>query len=86
MLNLAKRMLKNRAFLILFAVTMIWFSLATAFASGASTQSTLYQEEIFFYTDINKTQQCGYWNTCTGEAWGCVTQYRQIHLLICPDE
>ena len=86
MFNLAKRILKNRVLVTLFAVTMIWLSLTMGFTKTASMQSTLYQEEIFFYTNVNKTQQCGYWNTCTGEAWGCITQYRKINLLICPDK
>jgi hypothetical protein len=44
--------MKNRVLVTLFAVTIIWFSLATAFANNASMQSTLYQEEIFFYTNV----------------------------------
>ena len=85
MLNLAKRILKNRVLVTLFAVTIIWLSLTMAFTKTASMQSTLYQEEIFFYTNVSKTDLCGYWNTCTGEAWGCITQYRQIHMFICPE-
>jgi hypothetical protein len=76
--------IKNRVLVTLFAVTMIWFSLATAFASNASTQDCLYQSEVFFYTDVNKNELCGYWNACTSEAWGCITQYRKTNLLPCP--
>jgi hypothetical protein len=81
-----KKILKNRVLVTLFAVTMLWFSLATAFASKASTEDCLYQLEIWYYTDVSRTQQCGYTNACTGEWWGCLSQYRKTNAFICPCE
>jgi hypothetical protein len=77
--------LKNRALLSLVAITMVWFSLCASVAVNKTRASdTLLQNEIWFYSDVGKTELCGYWNACTGEAWGCVTQYRIIHLIECP--
>lgn len=83
-MNLAKRILKNRALVTLFAVTIIWLSLATAFASNASAQLCYCRFEFWYYTDATKTEECGYANMCTGESWGCVpTPYRDEHMIHC---
>ena len=83
MYSLAKRILKNRRLMTLFAVTIIWLSITTAFAGSAKTQSCFYGMERWWFTDATKTEECGYTNSCTGESWGHTSPYFSGHAMVC---
>ena len=74
-----KHFARNRALLILIAVTMVWFSLSASVAVNETDASTAKAcsslPVITYYTDASMTVVCGVWDVCEGTYPDCWTEY-----------
>lgn len=87
MIKRLNKFAKNRALLILVAVTMVWFSLSASVAvnetqaSAARACSSL--PVITYYTDASLTVVCGVWDICSGTYPACWTDYKTTVRKLC---
>jgi len=76
---------RNRALLAAIAVIAVWMILSGAFSKNTSANALWhygYYDTI--YTDASKTEECGFYDSCTNTHGGCSTPYRDTEVVICP--
>jgi hypothetical protein len=79
MVKRLNQFVNKRALLILFAVTMVWFSLGLSLPVNETKAAPAAQcpslPVITYYTDASKTVVCGVWDICSGTYPECWTEY-----------
>jgi hypothetical protein len=79
-----RKLLSSRAAITALAVLVIWIAMSFAFANSSSANAARkfgYFDTI--YTDATKTEECGYYNSCTNTHSGCSTPYRTTEIIVC---